>query len=221
MRTQGGFQHRAVVLDPHPLWLDAVERVLVSAGVEVVAKTRRPTDALAVIESAEPDLLIFDPAARDEDLDGWGCLARARELVPGLKGVVMSPEEPEEPRALAAAFEAGVAAYVVTTARPDDIAAAVSQAFEQSVYLAGPDGTGAVAAGPGAGGLTPRERSILVLVADGHSNIQIASSLGITEQTVKFHLSNLYRKLGLTNRTQAAQWARVHAVAEAPTDSPG
>jgi DNA-binding CsgD family transcriptional regulator len=65
-------------------------------------------------------------------------------------------------------------------------------------------------------GLTRRELEILALVAEGYSNGQMARKLWVTEQTVKFHLSNIYRKLDVANRTEAASWAHRHQlVAEA------
>jgi DNA-binding CsgD family transcriptional regulator len=60
--------------------------------------------------------------------------------------------------------------------------------------------------------LTTREREILRLVAEGHSNNQLARMLWVTEQTVKFHLSNVYRKLDVSNRTEASRWAQVHGL---------
>jgi DNA-binding CsgD family transcriptional regulator len=65
---------------------------------------------------------------------------------------------------------------------------------------------------PADSGLTPREREILSLVAEGYSNAQLARMLWVTEQTVKFHLSNIYRKLAVTNRTEASRWAQVHGL---------
>jgi DNA-binding NarL/FixJ family response regulator len=62
--------------------------------------------------------------------------------------------------------------------------------------------------------LTPRELEILRLVADGSANSQIAHELWVTEQTVKFHLSNVYRKLGVANRTEASHYAHVHELIE-------
>jgi DNA-binding NarL/FixJ family response regulator len=62
--------------------------------------------------------------------------------------------------------------------------------------------------------LTRRELEILLLAAEGHTNSQIARSLWVTEQTVKFHLSNTYRKLGVANRTEASRYAHVHALVE-------
>jgi DNA-binding CsgD family transcriptional regulator len=60
--------------------------------------------------------------------------------------------------------------------------------------------------------LTRRELEILQLVAEGHSNSQLAKMLWVTEQTVKFHLSNIYRKLDVANRTEASRWAQLHGL---------
>ncbi|MGH3046995.1 MAG: LuxR C-terminal-related transcriptional regulator, partial [Gaiellaceae bacterium] len=57
---------------------------------------------------------------------------------------------------------------------------------------------------------------ILQLVAEGHSNAELARMLWVTEQTVKFHLSNIYRKLNVANRTEASRWAQLRGILEAP-----
>jgi DNA-binding CsgD family transcriptional regulator len=74
--------------------------------------------------------------------------------------------------------------------------------------------------------LTPRELEVLQLVASGSSNMEIAQALWVTEQTVKFHLSNVYRKLDVANRTEASHYAHVNGLVSAPPpvkalDAPG
>ena len=98
---------------------------------------------------------------------------------------------------------------MIKTADPEDFASAVRQSFEPSVFLPIAAGT------PEQGGmrdedvpLTRRELEILRLAAEGRSNAELARQLWVTEQTVKFHLSNIYRKLGVANRTEAARWAQ-------------
>jgi DNA-binding NarL/FixJ family response regulator len=121
-----------------------------------------------------------------------------------------------------AALAAGAVAYVVKTAHADDVAAAIRQSFEHSVYLAA--GRPVASARPPArraepsedtAGLTRRELEILRLVAEGHSNAHLARMLWVTEQTVKFHLSNIYRKLDVANRTEASRWAQVQGLLSA------
>jgi len=130
-----------------------------------------------------------------------------------MKAIVLSMYE--ERALVEAAFAAGAFAYVLKSADPDDLRAAIRQAFEPSVYFAPelvsngaePDERPSVDAG-----LTRREIEILQLVAEGYSNAQLARMLWVTEQTVKFHLSNIYRKLGVANRTEASRWAQVHGL---------
>jgi DNA-binding NarL/FixJ family response regulator len=215
--TDQSDRRSAVLLDRHPLVLEGVQRVLARAGVEVVGKTTSPDQALALLEEREPDLLVTEAELPDDGIDGLECLRRARSRVRDLKAIVLSASD--DPSRVAAAFEAGADAYVVKTAHPDDLASAIRQAFGHSVYLSRsrvpmPEAREEPAAEPG--GLTPREREILRLAAEGHSNAELAGQLWVTEQTVKFHLSNIYRKLRVSNRTEAARWAQLNGLLAAP-----
>jgi DNA-binding CsgD family transcriptional regulator len=93
--------------------------------------------------------------------------------------------------------------------------AGIRQAFEASIYLAH-SATAPARPGPVASEVAPeltrREMEILRLVAEGHSNSQLARMLWVTEQTVKFHLSNIYRKLDVANRTEASRWAQLRGL---------
>jgi DNA-binding NarL/FixJ family response regulator len=206
----------AVVLDPHPIWLDAVEMVLARIGATVVVKTSSAREALVSIERDQPQLLTLELEAAPGEPDGFEVIRRARTLAPGIRAIVLSAHH--DTAHIDAALAAGAAAYVVKTAHPDDVASAVRQAFDHSVYLAGGARPGAAspATTPSTselpGGLTRRELEILLLVAEGHSNSQLARMLWVTEQTVKFHLSNIYRKLGVANRTEASRWAQLNGL---------
>ena len=209
----------AVVVDRHPLWVEAVECVLLRVGVDVVGTTTSGADALALVERFRPDLLVTDVGASDGDWAGLECLRAARRLIPGLRGVVLSLSEDSEQ--IDAALQAGAAAYVLKSAHPDDLASAVRQSFVHSMYFAPPPGVsnghGAQENVPPAGvDLTKREREILELAAEGYSNAQLAKMLWVTEQTVKFHLSNIYRKLEVANRTEAARWAQLNGLVSTP-----
>ena len=104
---------------------------------------------------------------------------------------------------------------MLKSANPDDLRSAIRQAFEPSLFLASDFMHGApepAEKGPVDAGLTRREVEILQLVAEGYSNAQLAKMLWVTEQTVKFHLSNIYRKLGVANRTEASRWAQLNGL---------
>jgi DNA-binding NarL/FixJ family response regulator len=204
----------AVLLDPYPLWLDAIELVLTRNGVAVVGQTTDPGRALALVEEFRPSVFVAEVAG-----EGLTCVRTAVSKVPGLKAIVLS--SPEDAGQIQAAFAAGAHAYVLKTAHSDDIGVAIRQSFEHSLFLPGPaaavapmNGGGAVAAEASetVALLTKRELEILQLVAEGHSNSQLARILWVTEQTVKFHLSNIYRKLDVANRTEASRWAQLHGL---------
>ena len=113
---------------------------------------------------------------------------------------------------------------MIKTAQPEDLSAAVRQAFEHSIYFAGttpalqPAAT--VHSIDEASVLTRRELEILQLVAEGKSNAQVGRTLWVTEQTVKFHLSNVYRKLDVANRTEASRWAQMRNLLPATRETP-
>ena len=207
-------EHRtAVLLDRHPIWLDVVEQVLERIGVEVEGKATSPDRALALIEEHRPSLLVLGIGMGDRELDGIEYVGLARQRAPELKVVVHSAHA--DPQHVDAALAAGAQAYVLKSAHADDLASAIRQAFDHSVYLARRrNGRRQLAPESVAEtwGLTRRELEILTLVAEGHSNAQLARMLWVTEQTVKFHLSNIYRKLDVSNRTEASRWAQVHGL---------
>jgi DNA-binding NarL/FixJ family response regulator len=210
----------AVLLDPYPLVLDAVEELLEENGVDVVGKTTSSDQALDLAVREDADLLVTEIDLGGDARDGLACVREATERVRELKPIVFALSD--DPRRIEAAFEAGAAAYVVKTAHPDDLASAIRQAFDGSVYLSNSaQPAPASEPPPDLCGLTPREIEILRVVADGSSNAEVARALWVTEQTVKFHLSNIFRKLKVSNRTEASRWAQLHGLlAPADTDRP-
>ena len=211
---RGTKDRSAVILDRHPLWLDAMDKLVEGVGVEVVGRATDGEDAVAMIDEHRPDLFIagIDPSMAGQ-LD---CVRRASQNHPGLRSVVLADNTDLE--AVDAAFAAGACVYCVKTAEQDDLASAIRQALEQSIYLATSVATG-LAPKPmdieplaDSHDLTRRELEILCLVAEGHSNSQLAAMLWVTEQTVKFHLSNIYRKLDVANRTEASRWAQLNGL---------
>jgi DNA-binding NarL/FixJ family response regulator len=208
----------AVLLDEHPLWLGAVEAVLHGLGIEVVGKAASPKEALVLVAQTRPDLLLAELPDANGSIGGVGLLIRARQLVPHLRPIVLSAHA--DAQRIDSALKAGAAAYVLKTAHAEDLASAVRQAFDPSVFLAKAEASPQAAIEDLSAGLTRREREILRLVADGHSNAQLAKMLWVTEQTIKFHLSNIYRKLDVANRTEASRWAQLNGLLPDPAARP-
>jgi DNA-binding NarL/FixJ family response regulator len=185
-----------VLLDRHPMWIDCICSVLDRMGMEVVVATTVPDEALAAVAEHRPQFFVVDAAVHDGESDWLTLIEEALAIAPGSKVVAMSACEDAD--VIAAAFAAGASAYVVKTAVHVATGTSVSAKPRQHA-----DEKEA---------LTRREFEILQFVTEGFSNAAIGRKLWVTEQTVKFHLSNLYRKIGVQNRTAAARWAEQHGV---------
>ena len=207
----------AVLLDRQPLWLEAVERVLERSEVRVAGKAPSPAAALALIETHQPDVFVTGIDLGPGQMDGIACIGEARERLPELRAIVLSSHTGTE--YIDRALGAGAVAYVIKSAHPDDLASAIRQAFNHSVFFArarpAAPPTEVTSPEHTPHNLTRREQEILGLVAEGYSNAKLAKELWVTEQTVKFHLSNVYRKLGVSNRTEAARWAQMNGLLSA------
>ncbi len=209
---------QALLFDQHPIWLDAVETVLRGVGIEVVGKTVVANEVVPLVAARQPSLLVAEIDIAHSENEGLRMLRAVRLDFPEVRVIVLSHRDDSE--SIGQALAAGATAYVIKTAHPDDLAAAVRQAFGQSLFFAmesSPSSRREVVS-PSSSGLTRRETEILKLVGEGRSNRQLARDLWVTEQTIKFHLSNVYRKLGVSNRTEASWWAQRHGfgLVEAP-----
>jgi DNA-binding NarL/FixJ family response regulator len=205
---------RALVMADSPFAAETIHRSLRrDAAIELVgsADGRRPCSA--AIAAAQPDIVVLEDM-RDPALT----LARIREAraaVATAKLVVLTARTDE--RWLAQAVEAGAHAAISKSVHPAAVAVLVRAIGSGAVYHSFADSPqSASEPAPTHGGLTRREHEILQQVAEGASNGEIARRLCVTEQTVKFHLSNVYRKLGVTNRTQASRYAHVHRLVGSP-----
>ena len=199
-------QRRAgIILDQHPIWLGALESVLEGIGIDVVGKTTHPEEALQLLGELRPPLLVADSRLSDGG-SGPDFIRHVVKRQPDTKVIIVSADDDEA--SVEEALSAGAAAFVSKVAQREDLVSAVRQVFEPAFYLAAHISRNS--GGPSrrfAGrvpDLTRREEEILELVSEGCSNAQVARRLWVTEQTVKFHLSNIYRKLNVRNRTEAS-----------------
>jgi len=200
-----------VIVDDQPWWLDAIATALANAAIRVVGKTSLLSQAATMVERLRPNLMIVEIAVREGPTTGLDWLEENSDRFAESKIVVCSRSEDQAD--IAAALAGGVDVYVAKRANPADVTAAVRQLYNRSLYLTHQDES---LPPPRTGrdfGLTKREIEILALAARGHSNQQMARHLWVTEQTIKFHLSNIYKKLGVRNRTAASRHAHSHNLA--------
>ncbi len=202
-----------MLIDEHPLWLDAVEQVLQRVQVETVGKAGTFDEGTRLIEELQPEIVVAEISSDDPEEPGLTWLREIRRRFDHTKIIVLSSSD--DASVINASLAVGVVAYVVKRAHPDDLAVAIRQAYEHSIYLA--NSNNHIEPTPinepvEQYDLTRRELEILRLVAEGLSNAELAKMLWVTEQTVKFHLSNIYRKLNVSNRTEAGRWAQLNGL---------
>ena len=199
---------RVLIADDNRLMLEGFRRALDRVeDIEIAGVTHSGTEALALIERRRPDVVALELGLRTAD--GRICLEAIREQYPAVKVVVLSAAASQE--VIRTALAAGACAFITKNVNPLDIPSAIRQAYEGCVYNIFAAGAGPEDALREAG-LTAREITMLKALARGMSNKAISQELWVTEQTVKFHLGNLYRKLGVPNRLAAATYAHRHGV---------
>jgi DNA-binding NarL/FixJ family response regulator len=152
-----------------------------------------------------PDVVLMD--LNLPELDGVGAINVLHKEIPDLKIVVLSSFS--ETERVHAALQAGATGYLLKNSDPAEISAAIRSAQRDQVHLDPAVGRVLARSMRIAHGvvLSTREREVLVLVARGHSNQEIADELFISERTARTHVSHIISKLGLSSRIQAALWA--------------
>jgi DNA-binding NarL/FixJ family response regulator len=202
---------KVLIADDHPLVRSGVRRALeAEQDFEVVGEATNGAKVLPLVGQTDPDLVVLDVSM--PQLDGLACLDQIRKRYPDVKVVILSASG--DPERVEAALARGATAYVLKSVDVRDLASALRQAIEGTVFqpLGVPhDSQGQLAA---SAGLTHRETAILQAVARGLTNQAIGRELWVSEQTVKFHLRNIFRKLEVRSRTEAARYAFEHGLVE-------
>ncbi len=197
---------KVLIADDHPLIVAGIRRTIEHVDdIELVGEARSGSELMQLIERRMPDLVLMD--LKMPGATGVETIQRVRQRWPEIKTVVLSACD-DRPT-IDAALHAGACAYVLKSAHTVDIASVLRQAFSGAVFhapTAGPHTNGMPGA-PARPALTERERSVLSAVAAGLTTAAISRDLWISEHTIKFHLTNIYRKLGVANRAGAVRYA--------------
>lgn len=199
---------RVVIVDDHMVVRSGLEQLLATTDdIELVAIAANGIEALARVAECMPDVVLMDLSM--PEMNGIDATRLIAERHPSSHVLVLTSFS-DQTRILDA-LEAGADGYLLKDADPDDIADAI-----RAVHTGGspldPRAARTLLESRRSGRpqLTDREREVLLLVRDGLANKQIARRLDIAERTVKAHLTSVYQRLGVTDRTQAALWAREH-----------
>jgi DNA-binding NarL/FixJ family response regulator len=198
---------RVALADDHRVVRVGLQELLSTfADVEVVGVAEGGERAVEVCVAERPDVLLLDLSM--PDVDGVEVSRRLAVAAPQTRIVVFTSFSDRE--RIVEALDAGAIGYLLKDAEPEEIHQAILAAARGEAPLA-PKAAAALlaerASRPAPVELTGREREVLSLVVQGLANKQIARKLGISEKTVKGHLTNLFQRIGVTDRTQAALWA--------------
>jgi DNA-binding NarL/FixJ family response regulator len=203
---------RLLIADDHAVVRTGLMQLLSAVeDVELVGAATDGEQAVALSAALAPDVVLMDlemPA-----LDGIEATRRIKEAQPEVAVVILTSFSDRE--RILRALDAGAAGYLLKDAEPDELTRAVRAAAQGDAPLdprAGRALLSARTATSPADTLSAREREVLAMVAEGLPNKLIARELGISEKTVKAHLTSVFRRIDVTDRTQAALWAERNGV---------
>jgi len=200
---------RVLVVDDHQLVRAGLITLLeAAADIQVAGEAADGRQALEAAKAASPDVVLMDLSM--PVLDGVAATRLLLAELPRTRVVALTSFSDRQ--RVTDVLAAGATGYVLKDSRPDDLLAAVRAAADGHVPL---DPRVAAALLPSrevplTEQLSEREKQVLRLVAAGLANKQIARRLGIAESTVKVHTGNIFRRIGVTDRTSAALWAKEH-----------
>lgn len=214
---------RVLICDDHIMVRQGVRMVLQSEpDIELVGEAGRGEEAVALAVQLKPEVVIMDLSL--PDMSGIEATRQIKAAVPSTRVIALTMHE-EEPYVMEV-LRAGAEAYIVKRSAAADLVNAMRQVMAGQAVL-DPVVTRAVVTGyvsrptpptPDKGTdsvLTPREREILILVAEGFTNAEIAKKLFISEKTVQTHRSNILDKLNIHDRTELVRYAIRHGLVEA------
>jgi len=204
---------RVVIADDHGVVRGGLTQLLGTLDdVELVGTAANGTEAVALSSAEQPDVVLMD--LEMPEMDGIEATRRIKEERPDVAVVILTSFSDRE--RILRALDAGAVGYLLKDAESDELARSIRAAARGDAPLdpkAARELLSARAPGSPLESLSPREREVLVMVAEGLPNKMIARRLSISEKTVKAHLTSVFRQIGVTDRTQAALWAQRHGLA--------
>ncbi len=199
-----------LIADDHPLVIAGIRRALEGHDdIEVAGEAHSAPEVLQMIERRRPRLVLLDLSM--PGVSGVDHIEQIAAMWPEVKIVILSACE--ERAVINAALAAGASAYVSKRVMAMEVASVLRQTSSGAVFHAATTprhSCGTVPEPEPEAGLTTREQAILEAVAEGLTTASISRQLWVSEHTVKFHLTNIYRKLGVPNRAGAIRYALEH-----------
>ena len=203
---------RVLLADDHAVVRSGLSQLLATVeDMEVVGAASDGAEAVTLALAQRPDVTLMDLSM--PVMDGIEAITRVRAQDPAARIVVLTSFSDRE--RILDALDAGAIGYLLKDAEPEELIRGVRAAAAGDAPLAPKAASALLTARTEqrpAAELTPREREVLAALARGKANKQIARDLGISEKTVKAHLTRVFEAIGVTDRTAAALWAQRHGV---------
>ena len=206
---------RVLIADDHPVVRNGLAQLLAGADdIEVCCMAEDGEQAVAAAVEHGPDVALMDLSM--PVMDGIEATRQIAAAAPQTRVVALTSATDQE--RILAAIDAGAVGYLLKDTEPEALLAGIRAAAQGDSPL-DPRAAGAVlrarsAPRPATDELSEREREVLALVAKGLPNKLIARDLGVSEKTVKAHLTRVNRAIGVFDRTQAALWAQRHGITQ-------
>ena len=187
-----------------------VELLGVADDLEVVGTAANGAEAIELARELRPDVVLMDISM--PDVDGIAATGSILEAEPATRVVMLTAFSDRD--RVVAALDAGAIGYLLKDSEPDEVLEAIRAAARGDAPLAPRAARELLAARSEEqrADLSSREREVLALVAEGLPNKLIARRLEISEKTVKAHLTSVFQRIGVSDRTQAALWAQRHGI---------
>lgn len=201
---------RVVLADDHAMVRRGLEQLLsAEADIDVVGLARDGAEAIELVAAAQPDVVLMD--LQKPGVDG---VAATKSIAGSSETAVVVLTSFSDSERILAAIDAGAVGYLLKDAEPEALIEGLRAAARGESPLHPRAARQLLTARSSVVSveLTPREREVLALVRSGLANKQIARRLAISERTVKSHLTSVFQRIGVVDRTQAALWAERHSI---------
>lgn len=201
---------RVLIVDDHPMVAQGIQSVLEDHdGISVVGTLGNGRAVIDQLETLDPDVILMD--LNMPEMGGLTATELVLEKRPGTRVLILSMHD--SPEYIASALSHGAMGYVLKDVPTEEIAQAIMTVMQGDRYLCtGAEGAIAPKPNDSAGALTGREQTILLQLAQGLSNKEVANALDISVRTVETHRKNIKRKLGISSTAGLTRYALEHGV---------
>ena len=220
MEKCDGNKIRVVLVDDHPATIAGIKECLESLGLEIVGTAENGDEAIELCSTKQPDVLLLDIGMPGKD--GFDVVDYLKSINSKIKILIFSAHDSDE--YIFRMIEAGVNGYALKKEPIDIIGTAILSVYNDKIWFSSPITERIIAKAlhrsnhpeEAASEFTPRENQIVALICQGKTDHEIGIELHISERTVRYHIVNVYNKVGVNGRVELVVWAISHGIVDIP-----